>query len=265
MLSDFVHAIVLAVIQGITEFLPVSSSAHLILVPHLLGWQDQGLAFDIAVHFGTLIAVVAVLRMRLKSIAIGMLRHPFDLTQTPTRLGWALVIGTIPIILAGLLFGDLVETHLRTEWIIATTTIVFALALWLAETKSKHQNSVDNLSLKAALLIGLAQVIALIPGTSRSGITMTAALLLGMERRAAAEFSFLLSVPTILLAAGWQLLKFAGSETAVNWASLSVGFFVSAIFAYATIRLFLAAMDRIGLMPFVVYRLALGLLLLAVF
>lgn len=265
MAAETLHAVILALVQGITEFLPVSSSAHLILAPRLLGWGDQGLAFDVAVHLGTLVAVVLVLRQRVTAIIGALMREPLNRTNPDVRLGWSLALATIPVVLAGLLFGDLVETRLRAPLIIASTTILFGLALGWADLRGQRDQGLRAIGLGTALLIGAAQALALVPGTSRSGITMTAGLLLGLGRRAAAEFSFLLSIPVIVLAAAWQGRKLLSSGEAVPWDALGIGFGVSALFAYATIRLFLAAMERMGMMPFVFYRLALGALLVAVF
>ena len=201
---DTLQVVTLAVLQGLTEFLPVSSSAHLILVPILLGWQDQGLAFDVAVHVGTLCAVVfyfarqlwAMIRDLLASFTKGQL-------VGDSKLALFIVAATIPTGIAGLLFNALVGDELRRLVVIALANIVFALALWWADRGAGNRSKgLADLGLRDVLLVGCAQALALIPGTSRSGITMTAALAMGYSRQSAARFSFLLAVPLIALAGG---------------------------------------------------------------
>lgn len=259
------QATILALVQGITEFLPISSSAHLILAPVLLGWDDQGLAFDVAVHVGTLIAVVGYFWRDLLGISQGTLGWMAGRGATSeSRLGLAVIFGSVPVGLAGLLLGGVIETHLRSTLVIAATTIIFGLALWWADTR-RGGRTLDALKASDVLWIGLAQAIALIPGTSRSGITMTAALALGLTREAAARFSFLLSIPVIVLAGGLETLKLLQTNVAVDWAAMATGVIVSAAAAYACIALFLGAISRMGFMPFVIYRLALGCFLLVMF
>ncbi len=262
-MMDIFQIFVLAILQGLTEFLPISSSAHLILVPVIVGWQDQGLAFDVAVHVGTLAAVVAYFR---KDLQVMMRDWAASLVQRKTvgdsRLAWAVGLGTIPVGLAGLLFGDLIEEHLRSTLVIATTTVVFGILLGWSDKTGKRQRSEHSIGWKDILIIGCAQAIALIPGTSRSGITMTAALMLGLTREAAARFAFLLSIPVILLAGGMKTLELASSDSMVDWQALVLGAAISGVSAYLCIHVFLKLLERIGMMPFVVYRLLLGLVLL---
>ena len=259
---DIVPIIVLALVQGLTEFLPISSSAHLILVPHLAGWPDQGLAFDVAVHVGTLAAVVGYFRKELAT----MTRDWFaSLAQRRTvgdsRLAWAVIVGTIPAGLAGVLGKGFIETHLRAPLLIAATTIGFGLLLWWADAKGKRSRNEDSLSLRDAALIGLMQALALIPGTSRSGITLTAALFLGLRREAAARFSFLLSIPLILAAGLLEIRDLSAAPGPVAWDALAWGAALSALSAYLCIHAFLKLLDRVGMTPFIVYRLALGIFL----
>lgn len=260
---DFFQIVVLAILQGLTEFLPVSSSAHLILVPVIAGWQDQGLAFDVAVHVGTLAAVVAYFRKELQIMTRDWVQ---SLVQRKTvgdsRLAWAVGFGTIPVGLTGLLLGDFIEENLRSTLVIAATTIIFGLALLWSDKKGARTRDEHSITWKDVLIIGCAQAIALIPGTSRSGITMTAALMLGLSRAAAARFSFLLSIPVILLAGGLKTIELSGTEGAVDWSALLWGALISAISAYLCIHVFLKLLDRIGMVPFVVYRLILGVILL---
>lgn len=256
--------VLLAIIQGLSEFLPVSSSAHLILPSHLFDLPDQGLAFDIAVHVGTLVAVLIYLRRELYQLSTCWFRSVTGgVPSAESRLVWFLVIGTVPVGLGGLLFNDVVELHLRSVAVIATTTILFALALAVADKKGAHRRKMESLTAKDALVIGLAQMVALIPGTSRSGITMTAALALGFERRDAARYSFLLAIPVIALSGGYQALKL-GTEVAAPWGSLCLGAVIAGITALLCIHFFLTLIDRIGMMPFVWYRLALGALLIVI-
>lgn len=263
---DNFQAFILALLQGLTEFLPISSSAHLILVPRLVGWPDQGLAFDIAVHFGTLMAVVFYFREELRGMASSWLkslgsRNPDE----EARLAWAVLLGTIPLGLGGLLFHDFIETQLRSPLVIATTTIIFGLALWYADKRGARTRCEYRMNAGIVTFIAFAQALALVPGTSRSGITITAALLAGLDRKSAARFSFLLSVPAILMAAGYESTKLVGLQGPVDWQPILLGVIVSAISAYACIHVFLKLLDRIGMLPFVIYRLILGVVLFWLF
>ncbi len=261
---DIFQIIVLAIMQGITEFLPISSSAHLILVPKLTNWQDQGLAFDVAVHVGSLAAVLWYFRNDLKPLTLAWIKSLQTRQQTAeSRLVWAVGFGTIPVAIAGLLLSGIVATDLRNITVIAMTTIAFGLLLGYADVYGKGTRNEYNLTWKDVLLIGLAQAIALIPGTSRSGITMTAALLLNLERKAAARFSFLLAIPVILLAGGHDIVKLLKQSAPVDWFSLGLGAVLSAVSAYFCIKIFINVLDRIGMLPFVIYRLLLGMILLA--
>lgn len=263
---DTLHAIVLALVQGLTEFLPISSSAHLILVPVLLGWPDQGLMFDVAVHFGTLTAVVVYFRRELHGMTVSW----FDSLRThnpdeEARLAWAVLLGTIPLGLAGLLFHTEVETLLRSPLVIASATILFGLALWYADVKGVQTRCEYRMGAWRVAAVAFAQVLALIPGTSRSGATITAGLLVGLDRKAAARFSFLLSVPAIAMASLYETMNLVEASEAIDWASMAIGVAVSALSAYACIHYFLKLLDRVGMLPFVVYRMLLGAVLFALF
>lgn len=265
-MMEIVQAILLALVQGLTEFLPISSSAHLILVPRLLGWSDQGLAFDVAVHMGTLIAVVWYFRSDLRDITRSWLRSLVTRQpDTNARLGWAVVFGTIPAGLAGVAFNGFIETSLRSPLVIAATTAGFGILLWLADRLGKRVRDEHTLDWRDVLVIGLAQALALVPGTSRSGITMTAGMLLGLTRSGAARFSFLLSIPIIVLASGLKLLELLTAEAAVDWVVIAVGLVVAALSAYFCIALFLRFLERTGMAPFAIYRLILAAILIAVF
>lgn len=263
---ELMHIIWLALVQGLTEFLPVSSSAHLILVPSLLGWPDQGLAFDVAVHLGTLIAVVAYFRHDIVTLFFAWSASLTRRQMSPeARLAWGVILGTIPAGLVGLAFKDFIEESLRSPLVIATTTIIFGLLLWVADRRSKLVRDEYSLGWQDFLVIGGAQAMALIPGTSRSGITITAGLLLGLTREAAARYSFLLSIPIIVLSGLSVTKDLVESTQAVDWQALTLGTVIAAISAFICIHYFLAFINRIGMTPFVIYRLLLGVLLFWVF
>lgn len=262
---DFLQIVFLALVQGFTEFLPISSSAHLILVPKFLGWEDQGLAFDVALHVGTLLAVIYYFKEDIFKIIKDFLES-FKKRKSvgESTLGWAVLIGTIPVGLAGLSFNDFISDNLRSPYVIASTTLIFGLALFFSDRKIGKKSEI-NITIPIAILIGIAQAIALIPGTSRSGITMTAALFLGFSRVASARFSFLLSIPVIVLAGGLKIIELIKSETVVVWSELFLGVGLSAISAYICIYFFLKLISKISMLPFVIYRLLLGVFLLLVF
>lgn len=261
---DIIQVIALALIQGITEFLPISSSAHLILPKEVLGWPDQGLSFDVAVHVGTLAAVLVYFRRDVFALADGWFRtlgreraHPEGM------LAWQIIIATVPAGLAGLLFNDIIETHARSIAVISATTILFGLLLGWSDLKVSHKYALRDMTFKLALIIGIAQALALIPGTSRSGITITAALFLGFGRDDSARFSFLLSIPVIALSGGYKGLELIGTS-GVDWFGIVLGTLISAVSAYFCIHYFLSFINRIGMMPFVWYRLVLGVALILI-
>jgi undecaprenyl-diphosphatase len=252
------EVIILSIIQGITEFLPISSSAHLILPSAIFGWEDQGIAFDVAVHVGTLLAVMLYFRQDIANLTVGWVKSLGGQHSTDSKLAWWVILATIPAGLAGLLAADLIETFLRSPWVLAITTIVFGLLLWLADATAKQQVSMEQMSWRQALIIGLAQAVALIPGTSRSGITMTAAMLLGLDKVSAARFSFLLSIPIIGLSGGYQTTKLLSEPTQYDISGILLGVVLSFISALICIHFFLKIISRMGMLPFVVYRLLLG-------
>jgi len=263
---DLIQIIALALLQGLTEFLPISSSAHLILLPIIAGWQDQGLAFDVAVHVGTLSAVVLYFRKTIHTLLIDWIQ---SLQQRAlvgdSRLAWAVLLGTIPVGLVGLLLGDVIENHLRSPLVIAITTIAFGLLLGWADWRGKQQRDEHSLTLLDIVFIGIAQAVALVPGTSRSGITITAGLMLGLNRNAAARFSFLLSIPVIFLAGSLKTKELIEAGLNTDWFAILAGIGVSALSAYLCIHLFLKLIEKIGMWPFVIYRLLLGLVLFKLF
>ncbi len=262
---DIIQIIVLALVQGLTEFLPISSSAHLILVPILTGWDDQGLAFDVAVHVGTLTAVVLYFRKEISKMFFAWIASLKGKHSEDSKLAWGVLIGTIPVGIAGLLFKDVISEHLRTPLVIAATTIIFGLLLWYADWSGKRQRDEHSLSWKDIMVIGCAQAVALIPGTSRSGITITAGLMLGLTAPAAARFSFLLSIPVIVLAGGVETLDYLKVASIDDMNDLIIGVLISAVSAYLCIHYFLILLERIGMTPFVIYRLLLGIVLLSLY
>ena len=266
-LVDTLQAIILALVQGLTEFLPISSSAHLILVPQVLGWPDQGLAFDVAVHLGTLIAVFWFFRDEVIAIILAWLRSMArrEHDKNDARLGWAILVATVPVVLTGFFLEDFVESQLRSPLVIASTTAVFGVLLWLADLRRKNIADEHAVTLFTALLIGLVQVLALVPGTSRSGITITAGLFLGLSRQAACRFSFLMAMPAIGGAAILEFYALLNSPEAVAWDALTIGLLVAAISAYLCIKLFLQAVEKIGMFPFMLYRLVLAAVLFLLF
>lgn len=263
---NILQTITLALVQGLTEFLPISSSAHLILVPVITGWEDQGLAFDVAVHVGTLLAVVLYFRREITVMILEWAGSLLGKGLTPdARLTWAVLFGTIPAGLAGLVFKDAIELYLRSPLVIAGTTIGFGLLLGWADSRGVRKRDEHSLSWKDILVIGGAQALALIPGTSRSGITITAGLAQGLTRQAAARFSFLLSIPIIVLAGGLETLDLIEQPQSAHWGLLLLGTALSAISAYLCIHFFLKLLKHVGMLPFVIYRLILGIGLLILF
>ena len=254
-----IQIITLAIVQGLTEFLPISSSGHLILVPSLFGWTDQGLVFDVAVHFGSLVAVCAYFRQDVVAMlrgAIAILTGKFD--RPESRLALALGVGTIPAGLAGLLFAGWIAANLRSPYVVIVTLAGYAILLGLADRIGARERPMSGITLKDVAVIGCAQALALIPGTSRSGVTITAGLALGFTRHDAARFSFLLSIPVILLATIYEVYTLFSHPTALALTDLALAAAVSAVVAYLSIEFFMKFVNVIGLMPFVLYRLILA-------
>ena len=262
---SWLQLLILAIIQGVTEFLPVSSSAHLILPAALLDWPDQGPLIDLMAHFGTLFAVMLYFRKDVADMVLGA----FDLLgRKATRkanLTWHLIIATPPALVIGLIMSVYGWDELiRQPIIIAFTFIIFGLILWWADKSGSQDKDIEHMGWRGALTMGLAQALALIPGTSRSGITMTAALKMGYTRSEAARFSMLMSIPIIGIGGLYALYKLQSDGAGV--ASLSNGLVVavlSFIFAYFAISVFMRLVEKIGMFPFMVYRLIVGCLILA--
>jgi undecaprenyl-diphosphatase len=262
------QAIILAIIQGFTEFLPISSSAHLALAPWLLGWPDQGLAFDIAMHAGTLVAVVIYffkdwLQILAQGFGIDYGSDP-DLKRNP-KLLWMLVAGTIPVGVAGLLFHKQAETTLRSPYVMGTMLIVVGIIMWLADRFAQRRFELDSVSFTDSLLIGAAQALAVVPGTSRSGITLSAGLFRNFTRPAAARFSFLLSTPAIAAAAAkaaWDLHKEGGVPPGML-TPMIVAIVTSGVVGLGVIAFFLKYLRTNNLNLFVCYRIIFGIIIVA--
>ena len=252
---DTLQLVLLSVIQGLTEFLPVSSSAHLVLLSEFLRQEDQGIIFDVGVHFGTLIAAIVYFRSDIKTMLINLISE--KLASPGNNLTINLVVAVFPILVVGFFLRDSIDLKLRNSEVIAYATILFGLLLYLAQL-NKGKEDVDFLSLPRAFVIGLFQCLALIPGTSRSGITITAGLFLGLSATAASRFSFLLAIPTIGAIALVELVRFSFLDLSQNGIELLIATTISFLVAYISIDLFLRLIERIGFTPFVIYRLLLG-------
>lgn len=259
---DFIQYLILGLIQGITEFLPISSSAHLILLPQLTGWQDQGLAIDVAAHFGSLLAVLSYFHKEISAAFQPWLNSSAAHSQADKMFVPYIAVASFPVLAVGLLAHDFISMHLRSTLVIGLASIGFGILLWWADISASLRRAMHQLTMKDAIIIGLAQMLALIPGTSRSGITMTAALMLGLDRKASARFSFLLSVPVILAASAYETLKFITTDVAVDITGFFIVLVTSAISAFITIHYFMVFIERTGMLPYVVYRILLGVFLL---
>jgi undecaprenyl-diphosphatase len=265
---DALQAAVLGLVQGLTEFLPISSSGHLILVPWLLGWQPHGLAFDAALHLGTVVALLAYFWrdwLRLARAVLAGLANAEARRDPDWQLAWLLLLGSIPAGLIGLVLESTIERLVRQPWSIALLLALFGLLLWYADRAGSQRRDLEKIGVGDAVVVGLAQVLALAPGVSRSGITMTAGLLLGLNRAAAARFSFLLSTPITLVAALYSLRKLVGpGADATGLGVFLIGVVSAAIFGLLAIGFLLRFIQRNSLTVFVGYRVGLAALVLAV-
>ena len=253
---DLIQVLFLSFIQGLTEFLPISSSAHLILFSDFFSSNIQSLNFDISVHLGTLIAAFVYFKDEISQIFNSFFSS--DKESNGKKLFLNLAIASFPILVIGFFVKDLVEIFLRTPEIIAYATIFFAFILYFS-TKVKTQHSrLDSISPIQSLIIGLAQCLALIPGTSRSGVTISAGLALGVESKVASRFSFLLAIPTIGAIACYQIISVDLASFAEEYRSNVIGMLISFVVAYLTIDFFIKFIEKIGFMPFIIYRLVLG-------
>ena len=262
------QVVILAIVQGLTEFLPISSTAHLYLTSWLLGWQSEGLTFDIALHLGTLLAVIIYFFkdwLQIIGQGLGMRVGGDSELRHNHMLLWLIAIGTVPVGVAGLLFNKQAEGAWRNPFVIGGMLILVGIAMWLAEKAARKQRDLSSIGLPDALVIGAAQALAVVPGTSRSGVTIAAGLFRNLNREAAARYSFLLSTPAIAAAAGkalWDMRKHGGLHALVA-PDFLIGVAVSALTGCAVIAWFLHYLRRSGLRPFVYYRIVFGIIVLA--
>ena len=261
------EAIILGITQGLTEFLPISSTAHLRIVPAFAGWEDPGAAFTAVVQLGTMAAVLLYFREDLIRIGRAWLRSLRDREarhELDARLGWYIVIGTIPIGVFGLIFHDQIENGARDLYLIGSALIVLGFVLLAAEEVARHDRPLEKITTRDGVIIGFAQALALVPGVSRSGATLTAGLFLGLDRPSAARFSFLLSVPAVVLSGLFEFVSIlAGHEdTQVGWGALAIATLLAFVVGYASIAFLLRFLAHHSTMVFVVYRVALGAIVL---
>jgi undecaprenyl-diphosphatase len=263
---NLLEAMVLGLVQGVTEFLPISSTAHLRIVPALLGWGDPGAAFSAVIQLGTVAAVILYFRKDIARILVAWfrgLRERAPMGTLDSRLGWYVIVGTIPVGIAGLLFKKSIETSLRSLYVIAGSMIVLAIFLLIAERVASHRRTIDQMTMKDGVVIGLCQAVALIPGSSRSGTTLTGGLAVGLKREDAARYSFLLSIPANTLAGVFELRHFFRATDRPSTLALLVGTAFAFLFGMAAIAGLLRFLRTHTTISFVVYRIAMGLLLLA--
>jgi len=268
------QAVVLGIVQGLTEFLPISSTAHLRIVPALVGWEDPGAAFTAVIQLGTLLAILTFFWKDVLRIALSLLRglksgKPF--AELDARLGWMIVFGTVPIVVFGLVFKEAISTGLRSLYVMATSMILLALILALAEWALKRRirngialKKLEGVTFKDAILVGFAQAVALIPGSSRSGTTITCGLFVGLDRETAARFSFLLSLPSVLAAGIFELIeeREALFSMDIGLSTVIIATVVSGIVGYLSIKLLLDFLKKYTTYLFIYYRLVLGIILL---
>lgn len=261
---DFLRAVVLGVIQGLTEFLPISSSAHLAIFPKFFGWEDPGAAYTAVIQIGTEIAVVLYFWRDIWTIGSGWVRGVFSRAARDApewRMGWFVIIGSVPIVVLGLLLQDMIDREFRNLWVIGTTLIVLGLVLGLAERVGRKTSPIEDLTMKHAILLGLAQAGALVPGVSRSGATISMGLFLGYERAAATRYAFLLAIPAVV-GAGIFKLKDIGGENTYGIGPTIVGTVVSFVVGLAVIHWLLKYVSTHSYTPFVIYRVSLGVVVL---
>jgi undecaprenyl-diphosphatase len=262
---SLLEAIVLGLVQGLTEFLPISSTAHLRIVPELFGWPDPGAAYSAIIQLGTVAAVLIYFRKDVVKLLVAFFqglarREPFATTES--RLAWFVLVGTLPIGVCGLAFKKTIETSLRSLYIISASLITLAVILFIVERLASHKRTLDDMRWRDGILVGLWQALALIPGSSRSGTTLTGALSLGLRRADAARYSFLLSIPATSLAGLFELKHLLEATERPSLAALGVGTLVAFGSGWAAIAWLISYLGKHSTLIFIVYRVALGLLLL---
>lgn len=262
---DFLQAVVLGLIQGLTEFLPISSSAHLRILPEIFGWGDPGAAFTAVIQIGTELAVLLYFRKDIWRIATTWIRslyQPEYRGHLDARMGWYVIVGSLPIVVLGVLLKDVIEQDFRSLWIIGTTLIVLGLILGLADRIGGTDRQIKNLTMRHAIYMGLAQAAALIPGVSRSGATLSAGRLLGYDREAATRFAFLLAIPAVVGAGIFELKDIGQTDNPYGWGPTITATVVSFVVGYAAIAWLLRYVSTHSYTPFVLYRVGLGALTL---
>ncbi|QYJ05033.1 undecaprenyl-diphosphate phosphatase [Nocardioides panacisoli] len=260
-MSDFLQALVLGALQGLTEFLPISSSAHLRIFPELFGWGDPGAAFTAVVQIGTEVAVLLYFRKDIFTIAwtwLQSLVKPEYRGRLEARLGWFIILGSIPIGVLGVAFKDTIETDLRNLWLIGTTLIVLGIVLGIADRVGRNEREIKHLTIRHALLMGVAQAAALVPGVSRSGATISMGRLLGYERAAATRYAFLLAIPAVVAAGVFEMPEISSGDNSYGWAPTIFATVVSFVVGYAVIAWLLRYISTHTFAPFVIYRVLLG-------
>ncbi len=262
---DLVKAVVLGTLQGLTEFLPISSSAHLRIFPELWGWGDPGAAFTAVIQIGTELAVLIFFRKdiwRIGKMWLRSLYRPEFRGHIDSRMGWFIIIGSLPIVVLGVLLKDVIENDFRNLWIIGTTLIVLGIVLGIADRISSNRKQMKDLSLRDAVLMGVAQACALVPGVSRSGATITMGRFLGYEREAATRYAFLLAIPAVVGAGLFELKEIPHGDNAYGWGPTLVATVVAFVVGYAAIAWLLRYVSTRSYLPFVIYRIGLGTLTL---
>ncbi len=262
---DLLKAVVLGTLQGLTEFLPISSSAHLRIFPELLGWGDPGAAFTAVIQIGTELAVLLYFRKDIWRIATAWVKslvRPEYRGHLDSRMGWFIIIGSLPIVVLGILLKDVIERDFRNLWIIGTTLIVLGIILGVADRLGSESKKIKQLSLRDAVLMGVAQACALVPGVSRSGATISMGRFLGYEREAATRYAFLLAIPAVVGAGLFELQEIPNGENTYGWGPTVVATVVSFVVGYAAIAWLLRYVSTRSYLPFVLYRIGLGTLVL---
>ena len=262
---DLLKAVVLGTLQGLTEFLPISSSAHLRIFPELFGWGDPGAAFTAVIQIGTELAVLIYFRKdiwRIASAWVRSLYRPELRGHLDSRMGWFIIVGSLPIVVLGVLLKDVIEQDFRNLWIIGVTLIVLGIVLGIADRVGANEKKIKQLSLRDAVMMGLAQACALVPGVSRSGATISMGRFLGYEREAATRYAFLLAIPAVVGAGIFELKEIPNGENAYGWGPTVVATVVSFVVGYAAIAWLLRYVSTHSYTPFVLYRIGLGTLVL---
>lgn len=262
---DFLQAVVLGLIQGLTEFLPISSSAHLRIYPEVFGWGDPGAAFTAVIQIGTELAVLLYFRKDIWRIASMWVRSLFRAEyrgHLDARMGWFIIIGSLPIVVLGIALKDVIEEDFRSLWIIGTMLIVLGVILGIADRIGGTEKTLKRMSLRDAILMGLAQALALIPGVSRSGATLSMGRFLGYDREAATRYAFLLAIPAVIGAGIFELKEIPNGENLYGWGPTIVATVVSFVVGYAAIAWLLRYVTTRSYTPFVIYRVALGVVTL---